>query len=128
MDDIQPLSIVEEGSGVYNIRHRAYYFSKEVVLFIKEQKIAKPFMGMYEQLVNAATSIGANLVEGVAGASKRDFINFNTISLKSANETKYWLCLIRDTLECDKTKMQSLINEANELSKIIATIIINSKK
>ncbi len=84
-------------------------------------------MGMYEQLVNAATSIGANLVEGVAGASKRDFINFDTIALKSANETKYWLCLIRDTFECDKTKMQSLINEANELSKIIAAIIINSK-
>ena len=50
------------------------------------------------------------------------------ISLKSANETKYWLCLIRETIEVNVDKINVLINEANELSKIIATIIINAKK
>ena len=61
-------------------------------------------------------------------ASKNDFIKFNVIALKSANETKYWLCLIRDTLETDKVQLEKFINEANEISKIIAAIVINTKK
>lgn len=48
------------------------------------------------------------------------------IALKSANETKYWLCLIRETIEVDKNKVNDLIKEADELSKIIAAIIVKS--
>jgi len=62
------------------------------------------------------------MVEGGAGSTKKDFRNFIHISLKSANETKYWLCLIRDTIETDRVKIQELIKEADELSKIIASI------
>ncbi|WP_370632962.1 four helix bundle protein [Mucilaginibacter sp. UR6-11] len=39
--------------------------------------------------------MGANIVEAKAGSSPKDFRNFYTIALKSANETKYWLCLVR---------------------------------
>jgi four helix bundle protein len=49
------------------------------------------------------------------------------IALKSANETKYWLCLIKETLEVPSGKIDLLIKEADEISKIIASIIINSK-
>jgi len=79
--------------------------------------------------LRSATSIGANIVEAKAGSSKKDFRNFYTIALKSANETKYWLCLIRDTniVNIEKDKIVELIAEADELSKIIASIIINAK-
>lgn len=83
---------------------------------------------MFEQLIRSATSVGANLVEGYAGSSKNDFIRFYNIALKSANETKYWLCLIRDTILKNETKIDKLIIEADEMSKIIASIIINAKK
>ena len=68
------------------------------------------------------------MVEGVSGSSKGDFVKFNIIALKSANETKYWLCLIRDTIQVDKKIVEDFIKEADEISKIIASIIINSKK
>jgi len=68
------------------------------------------------------------MVEGFAGASKNDFLKFIIISLKSANEAKYWLCLIRDTLSIDKNKLNDFIKEADALLKIIASIIINTKK
>jgi four helix bundle protein len=56
-------------------------------------------------------------------------INYYHIALKSANETKYWLCLIRDSFEFEKDKINSLIKEADEISKIIASsIIIRMKK
>ena len=72
-------------------------------------------------------SIGTNLVEAKAGASKKDFLNFYVIALKSANETKYWLSLIRDSISSDKNKASALLQEADELSKIIASIIISAK-
>ena len=112
---------------IFNIKHRAYNFSRNIVLFIGQAKIEKVYFSIFDQLVRSATSIGANLVEGSAGSSKNDFLKFYTIALKSANETKYWLCLIRDTMEIDKQIITDLINEADQLSKIIAKIIISSK-
>ncbi len=120
--------VAEPEGSVYNIKHRAFYFSKNVVLFIGKQEYDKIYFSMFDQLLRSATSIGANLVEGVAGSSKNDFLKFNIIALKSANETKYWLCLIRDTIQVDKTIVEGFIKEADEISKIIASIIINSKK
>jgi len=92
--------IVEESEKPYNIRHRCFFFSRDVIDFVKRTKYDWIYRSMFDQLIRSATSIGANIVEGRAGSSKNDFINFIVIALKSANETKYWLCLIRDTLEC----------------------------
>lgn len=83
---------------------------------------------MFDQLLRSATSIGANVVEGSAGSSKKDWQKFLIIALKSANESKYWLCLIRDTLDIDRNKVHELLTEADELSKILASIIIKSAK
>lgn len=126
MDDVL-LSVVEESAVVYNIKHRAFYFAKDIVAFISKQKFEKIYFSLFDQLIRSTTSVGANLVEGIAGASKNNFLKFNIIALKSANETKYWLCLIRDTIEINKTLVEPLIKEADEISKIIASIVINSK-
>ena len=119
---------LEEGEKAYNIRHRCFYFSKEVLLFVKKSRYERIYSSLFEQLIRSATSIGANIVEGRAGSSKKDWKKFYVIALKSANETKYWLCLIRDTVDIDKIKIAELLNEAEEISNIIATIIINSEK
>ena len=83
----------------YKISHRCFYFSKDVILFIKESKFERIYFSMFDQLLRSATSIGANVVEGKSGSSKKDWKNFYTIALKSANETKYWLCLISETMD-----------------------------
>jgi four helix bundle protein len=125
--EFESFEVHEEGKP-YGIRHRCFFFSKEIIFFIKESKYEKIFSSLFDQLVRCATSIGANIVEGRAGSSKKDWKNFYSIALKSANETKYWLCLIRDTIDdVSKNKVYELIKEADEISKIIASIIINSK-
>ncbi|HET6766099.1 MAG TPA: four helix bundle protein [Chitinophagaceae bacterium] len=117
---------LNEALKPYNIRHRCYYFSKEVVQFVKSCVYDKVYSSLFDQLIKSATSIGANIVEGKAGSSKKDWKNFYVIALKSANETKYWLCLIRDTMDVEKTKVVKLLEEAEEISNIIAKIIINT--
>ena len=117
---------LKEEERPYNIRHRCYFFSKEVVLFVRRCTYDKVYSSLFDQLVRSATSIGANIVEGKAGSSKKDWKKFYVIALKSANETKYWLCLIRDTMDVDKAKVVELLGEAEEISNIIAKMIINT--
>ena len=127
MDD-EDISLVEEPTKAYNIRHRAYAFAKDTLQVIGAVSYDKVYTSIFEQLVRSATSIGANLVEGTAGASKKDFLKFLIIALKSTNETKYWLCLIRDTINnIEKEKIKELIKEADEISKMGAAIIISTK-
>jgi four helix bundle protein len=57
----------------YNIKHRAYNFSKELVLYIGTLDIRKIHFPIFDQLVRSGTSIGANVVEGRSGSSINDF-------------------------------------------------------
>jgi four helix bundle protein len=126
--DADDLWIVQEPeSPIYNIRHRAFYFSKSIIEFINGTKYDRIYFSMFDQLLRSATSIGANLVEGIASVSTKDYLNYHGIALKSANETKYWLSLIKEVMPDAKTKIVELIKEADEISKIVATIIISIK-
>lgn len=121
-------TLLEEPDKPYNIRHRCFYFAKAVVLFVREVKYDRIYFSLFDQLLRSATSIGANIVEGKSGSSRKNWKNFYSIALKSANETKYWLCLIRDTVETDRIKINDLLREADEISKVIASIIVNAEK
>lgn len=76
------------------LKHRAYRFSVAIVKFVSGLLNQRLYWTIGDQLLRAATSIGANFIEAQAASSKRDFIRFFEISLKSANETKYWLVLL----------------------------------
>ncbi|MDI6882911.1 MAG: four helix bundle protein [Patescibacteria group bacterium] len=67
------------------------------------------------------------IVEAKSASSKRDFIRFYEIALKSANEIKYWLGLLRDATEIDKTKIENLLKEVNEISNILASSLLTMK-
>jgi len=112
-----------------NIKYRAYQFSLLVVGFVSKLPNKRIFWVIGDQLLRAATSIGANIVEAIASSSKREFIKFYEIALKSANETKYWLCLLRDSdLEgVDKAGVEKLLSEAVELSNMLASALLTMK-
>lgn len=117
---------LNDGEKPYKIGHRCFYFSKEVLMFVGSCKYDKIYYSLFDQLVRSATSIGANVIEGKSGSSKKVWKNFFVIALKSANETKYWLCLIRESIEVNSNKINELIKEADEISKIIASIVIKA--
>ena len=79
-----------------NIRYRAYQFSLTIIKFVSNLPEKKVYWIIGDQLLRAATSIGANLIEAKSSSSKKDFIKFYEIALKSANETRYWLSLLKD--------------------------------
>jgi len=75
------------------------------------------------QLIRSGTSIGANYIEAIAGSSKKDFTNFLTHSLKSVNESKFWLALLRDAGKGDKNEINELLNELIEIANILASSV-----
>lgn len=82
---------------------------------------------LIDQLIRSATSIGANIVEGGNSTSKREFINFFQIALKSASETLYWLALLKEINLDKKEKIDVLLQECTEIKKMISTIVLNTK-
>lgn len=120
------MKISDYKSEPKEIKTRCYKYSVDVVKFISNVDVPRKFIPILDQFLRSATSIGANVVEGKSAHSKRDFIKFYEIALKSANETKYWICLLRDGLELKE--VENLLNEADEISKVIASIIIKTKK
>ena len=79
------------------------------------------------QLFRSGTSIGANLEESQSAQSSKDFISKQEISLKEAKETRYWLRLAIKSEILPESKISSLLDECEQLIKIIAKSIVTSK-
>jgi four helix bundle protein len=109
------------------LKYRAYQFSIEIIKFVSQLPEKRIFWIAGDQLLRAATSIGANIIEAQAASSKKDFTRFYEIALKSANETKYWLGLLRDAAQIDKNEINSLLREADELAKILGASLLTLK-
>jgi four helix bundle protein len=80
-----------------------------------------------EQLIRSLTSIAANIVEARACNSKKDFARYFDIALKSANETKLWLCLLRDLQKTDKQRVEEILKETVEIAKILGSSLITMR-
>ena len=75
------------------------------------------------QLIRSGTSVGANYIEAIATSSRKDFVNFLSHSLKSSNESKFWLALLRDTGKGDGKEINLLLQEVLEIANIFGASI-----
>lgn len=112
-----------------NIQERAFEFACRIVRLhehlIKSGGTARR---LANQLLDAGTSIGANLEEASSGQSKRDFVSKCSISLKEARESNYWLRLLVATKLVSSERLRGLLTESDELIAIIATIVKKAKQ
>ena len=75
-----------------DLRKRCFKFSLEIIKITDHLPQKRSAWVITDQLIRSACSIGANLVEAKGSSSRKEFKSFFEISLKSANETTYWLC------------------------------------
>jgi len=80
----------------YDLKKRTYSYSIRIINFINKLPRDNSIQIITNQLLRSATSIGANVVEAQSCNSRKDFTIFFNHSLKSSNETKYWLGLLGD--------------------------------
>ncbi|MBI3599629.1 MAG: four helix bundle protein [Nitrospinae bacterium] len=108
-------------------KRRIYKFALEIIKFIDELPNEKTCEIIGNQLLRSATSIGANVAEANAASSRRDYTNYFSHALKSANETKFWLGLLRDSSKADKDNTNRLLKETTEIANILASSILTLK-
>jgi four helix bundle protein len=78
-------------------KRRFYNFTLELIKFIDKLPKENVAKRLGDQLLRSGTSVIANYIEGQAASSRKDFTNFLNISLKSCNESKLWLSLLKDS-------------------------------
>ena len=116
-----------EQNSKLDIKIRSYRFALSIIRLIDSLSNCRANMIIGDQLLRSATSIGANIIEAQAASSRRDFKNFLNHSLKSANETKFWLALLRDSGKVSENAINPLLGEAKELANILASSILTLK-
>ena len=109
------------------MKRRIYRWTLALVVFVDSLPDSQSSRRIADQLVRSGTSVGANYIESQAASSKKDFINFLHYALKSANESKFWICLLRDSGKADKEEANKLLNELVELANILGASLLTLK-
>ena len=108
----------------YDFRDRSFLFARDVVAFARivadRGYILRRLAG---QLVDAGTSVGANLEESADGQTKPDFISKQCIALKESREARFWLRLIAESEPDFAPRAQPLIVEASEFVAMLTTSV-----
>ena len=110
------------------IERRSYQFALRIVKaynFLTRQQ--NEFV-LSKQMLRSGTSIGAMMREAKFAQSRADFINKVSIALKEANETLYWIELLHDSEYIDDKTFDSIHNEADEITSILASIVKTTKE
>jgi four helix bundle protein len=104
------------------ILEKSYCFALRIVKLPQYLVSEKKEFVISRQILKSGTSIGANTEEAMGGQSEKDFYAKMTIAYKEARETKYWLRLLRDSQTIDVDLSISLLNDIEEILKIIGKI------
>lgn len=81
-----------------------------------------------DQIIGSGTSVGANIFEADEAMSTKDFIKCTAIALKELNETRFWIRLITRQSWIAPDRLESFLDETNELRKILGSIIARTKQ
>ncbi|CAA6679007.1 MULTISPECIES: four helix bundle protein [unclassified Lentimonas] len=107
---------------------KSYAFALRIVKLRRYLREEKSEYDISKQILRSGTSIGANVEEALGGHSRKDFKHKLSISYKEARETHYWLRLLRDSDFINEDSAESLLNDCDELLKIIGSTLITLNK
>ena len=110
------------------IRSKSFDFSVRIVNLYKILYYERNEKVICKQLVRSGISIGANIEEGIAAFSKKEFIFKLQISYKEAFESRYWLKLLFKTDYIKQSEFESLLSDVEEIIKIMTVILKSSKE
>lgn len=111
------------------LKNRTKQFALDVFKFLMSLEKTKANDVVSFQLFKSSSSVAANYRAVCRGKSDADFLNKLKIVDEEADESLIWLEFIKDLeVPCDKTVLDSLIKEANELVSIFSAAIKTIKE
>ena len=102
------------------LQHRTKQFNIDVIKLCEDFPKNAAGFEIAKQLIRAAGSVGSNYRATKRAKSKADFIYKVEIVLEEADESHYWLEVVRDSKLKSGIEVDKLIKEAAELTAIFA--------
>lgn len=117
----------DRGKFKNEFKKRLYNFVLKLIKFIDDLPNDNVSRRIGDQLLRSGTSILGNYIEAQAASSKKDFTNFFTTSLKSTNESKLWVALLRDTKRAKADLADWFLKELDEIANIFGSSVLTLK-
>lgn len=108
-------------------KKRLYNLVLRIIKFVENCNKSQTTRIVGDQLIRSGTSILGNYIEGQSASSKKDYTNYFHHSLKSANESKVWVSILRDTGNGEKQEATSILLELDEISRIFGSSLLTLK-
>jgi four helix bundle protein len=106
---------------------KSYSFAIRIIKLYKYLTEEKRAYVLSRQMLRSGTAIGALVKEAEHAQSKADFLNKMNVALKEANETEYWLMLLKDTEYINVEQFNAINNDCSELLKLLISIVKSTK-
>ena len=110
------------------VADKSYSFAIRIVNLYKYLSNEKKEFVLSKQLLRSGTAIGALIKEAEHAQSKADFLNKMNIALKEANETGYWLMLLKDTTYLSIEEFDSINDDCISILKMLISIVKTTKQ
>ena len=108
----------------YDLKERTFDFALKVRRIIN--KLPRSYSNLEDgrQVIRSSGSVGANYIESNDPLGKKDEVMRLKIARKEANESVFWLRLLKETNHENLQKeLTILIDEAEQLKTILSSII-----
>ncbi len=109
------------------LKEKSYRFAIRIVRLSQYLQSQRKEFILSKQILRSGTSIGALIREAEFGQSRADFINKLSVALKEANETEYWIAILKDTGYISYTQYESLVGDCREILRLLIASIKTSK-
>ena len=110
------------------LKEKSYQFAIRIVKLSQFLQQDKREFVLSRQVLRSGTAIGALIREAEFGQSRADFANKMSISLKEANETEYWLSLLKDTDFVSENQFAGLQSDCRELIAMLVSTVKTARK
>ncbi|MBB3188148.1 four helix bundle protein [Microbacter margulisiae] len=110
------------------VMDKAYAFALRIIKAYKFLSLEQREFVLSKQMLRSGTAIGALVKEAEHAQSKADFINKMNIALKEANETEYWLMLLKDSEYIDSKSFTSIVEDCREIVRLLISIVKTTKE
>lgn len=109
------------------VGNKSLTFALRIIKAYKFLAETKQEYVLSKQMLRSGTAIGALVREAEFAESKNDFVHKMSIALKEANETEYWLILLKDSGYISSDSYDSIVVDCQELIKLLVSIIKSAK-
>jgi len=109
------------------IANKSYDFAIRIIILYKYLSEVKREFVLSKQLLRSGTSIGAQIREAEHAQSSADFVHKMSIALKEANETEYWISLLKDTGFITQQEYKSINDDCSEVLRLLIAIVRTTK-